>query len=491
MNDRSRREVLKLLSLSSLALVVPSCITSTEKPESSKEKNIEPEVIPELTVEDLENELDRLGVLILTPTDSDFESYYEHFNLNIDKKPAYIAVPNNTEGVQIAVQFAKAKGLKLSVKSGGHSFEGFSLIEGGLMVSLVLMNELKWGENHELIAQPAVLLKHLYDFILPKNRLLPAGSCGTVGLAGLTLGGGYGFFSREYGLSCDQLIHVTLVDEAGSVHEIDESHELMWALRGGGNGNFGIVTELIYRTVEAPFSFTRYRLQAKLLDVIRAKSLMNTWFSGSKQLTNNSFSAFVLNGTTLTVLITYFGKTTDAIEAFLESLKPVMDKVSIGEATTLEDALPTYYGTQHPIYFKNASAGYYHGIEDIEDVLDQIIPEVMSSKLIYQINTLGGKIHSPQFEKQSVYPHRNMPYLSELQSYWKKESQKDQKVKSFDKIQDILQDHGIDKQYRNYPNIKFKHWEKAYYGTSYEKLSQLKAKYDPHLQFDYEQGVKP
>src|SRR5690606_14140152 len=100
--------------------------------------------------------------------------------------------------------------------------------------------------------QPACLLQEIYASFLPKNRIIPAGSCGTVGIAGLALGGGYGFFSRKYGLTCDHLTRIKLVDGNGKIQDSDGNPKLLWACRGGGNGNFGVVTEMEFKTHPAP-----------------------------------------------------------------------------------------------------------------------------------------------------------------------------------------------------------------------------------------------
>jgi hypothetical protein len=144
----------------------------------------------------------------------------------------------------------------------------------------------------------------------------------------------------------------------------------------------------------------------------------------------------------------------------------------------------------YPIYFKNSSAGYYNNYEDIANCIDDIIDVVAKAKLIYQINTLGGNINNKDFEKNSCYPHRQTPYLCELQSYWKKDHQKDNKIKAFENIHQILKSNNINKQYRNYPNIDFKDWKTEYYGEHYVRLQSIKRKYDPNDVFSFAQSIK-
>jgi len=494
--QKSRRETLKLLTIAGFGLMLPSCLSGNDEVET-----IIPELIPEPVIDQdsllLEQTLDRLeiefeteNVLFLTKDHADFEKNRNGFNLNHQKYPQIIALCQNTDGVREAIKYANRNELKIAVKSGGHSFEGYSSNNDGLVINLTLMNQMEWLDDDVLKSDPAVLLTDLYDFILPKERIIPVGSCGTVGLAGLTLGGGYGFFSRQYGLACDSLIEATLVDGNGEIHTAKEGDELMWALRGGGNGNFGVVTEMKFKTCPAAKSFIRYRLQAYKLDHERAKCIMQTWFDHSALLPNECFSAHVLNGSTITILITNYGEDNEVIDTMVSVLSEMMDKTSIGKRKTLEDTLSTYFGTMYPIYFKNSSAGYYENYQSIEGCIDDILDVVLNNKIIYQINTLGGAIANRENKQNSCYPHRDMPYLCELQSYWKKDSQKESRATAFNKVQSILNNHGIDKQYRNYPNIDFPNWDRAYFGKNYTKLQSLKQKYDPNDFINHDQSVK-
>jgi hypothetical protein len=493
---KSRRETLKLLTLAGFGLMLPSCLSS-----SNEVDTIIPALIPEpiidqdsllleQTLDKLEKELETENVLFLTQDHPDYERNRNGFNLNHQKHPKIIALCKNTSGVREAMKYANRMNLKVAIKSGGHSFEGYSSNNDGLVINLTLMNQMKWVDNTILKSGPAVLLTDLYDFILPENRIIPVGSCGTVGLSGLTLGGGYGFFSRQHGLACDNLIEATLVDGNGEVHIAVEGDELMWALRGGGNGNFGVITELKYRTHQAPESFIRYRLQAYNLDKERAKCIMQTWFDHSAVLPNECFSAHVLNGSTITILITNYGEDNEVVDTMVSVLSEIMDKTSIGNRKALEDTLSTYFGTMHSIYFKNSSAGYYDNYSTIEGCIDDILDVVLNNKVIFQINTLGGEISNQEHQSNSCYPHRNSPYLCELQSYWKKDSQKESRLTAFNKVQEILNNHGINKQYRNYPNVDFPNWEQAYFGKYYRRLQKIKAKYDINNVIQHEQSIK-
>ena len=195
---------------------------------------------------------------------------------------------------------------------------------------------------------------------------------------------------------------------------------------------------------------------------------------------------------TLTILLTHYEDRTEGIDKMIKALENVCDKTSKGEPRNLEKSLKTYYGIQHPIYFKNASAGYYKDFEHIEGCIDEVLEKVISSRgLIYQVNTLGGNIAQDDFKEGSCYPHRDWPYLSELQSYWEEGQDSSKLLRAFKEVQNIFYDHGIRTQYRNYPDIDFKDWETAYYGkTNYARLQQIKHLYDPEDRIQHPQSIK-
>lgn len=444
------------------------------------------------TAQLIEELLQSADVVFVYPEDENYESTNTYFNKRITRKPAVIALCKSTKGVSDAIKLARLQKLKLAVKSGGHSFEGYSNIEGGMVINLSSMKEFTWEGDGTLTAEAGVVLKELYEEILPKGKILPAGSCATVGLPGLTLGGGYGFFSRKLGLTCDNLLSATLVDVNGDVHEVDSSHELMWALRGGGNGNFGVVTKLNYQTHEAPKTFSRSRLKAYKLDAERAVSLLEGWFEATKSLGESCFSAFVLNNRTLTVLITNYDNEDQSAVNMHAQLLPSYDKESVLLEQPLAKALETYYGIQKPIYFRNSSAGLYNSFEDVRPCIKEMVQLVIDSPgMIYQVNTLGGQIGNEVYTTKSCYPHRSMGYLSELQTYWQKKKEHEGLKEAFASFLKILENNNLTAQYRNYPSAMFKEPLISYYGEeNYRKLQRLKYKYDPDELLGYAQGVK-
>lgn len=485
----SKREFLRLMGLGIAFMPFISCFDdgpSTDKPKTpakapkQKAGAVAPEQIA-VTEED---------VLLLSRNDAAYAAFNTVFNKRIQHLPKYIAVCKTEKGVQFAIQKAAAEHLKVAVKSGGHSFEGFSSNDGGMVINLSLMKKISRVGEDEVEIQPGCLLQDIQAYLFPMKKLLPSGSCGTVGIAGLALGGGYGFFSRKFGLTCDSLLQLRLVDAAGTIHDTKDEEQLLWACKGGGNGNFGVVTFFRFRVYDMPPTFDSYVLRFRNMTAERFGSTLSAWFDVSKTLPQEAFGAYVLNGKTLTVLITTYKTYT----GFADTIAPIADLADSKSVTldaNLPQAMKRYYGRKGPIFFKNASCGLYKDKEDILKLKDELFTQVAGTAgIVFQVNTLGGKIHDADLASASCYPHRHLPFLGELQAYWERENQQTKLITTFETIQTLFRDSGIKAHYRNYPDINFKDWETMYYGDNYARLQDIKRQYDPEDLFHYPQSIR-
>ncbi len=175
-----------------------------------------------------------------------FNSFYNSSN------PAAIVAVSSQADVQKAVAFAKANNLKVAPRGGGHSYVGASSAGGTMVIDL---RGLPGGANFDggsgnVTVTPATTLQAVQQALAGAGRALPSGSCPTVGIAGLALGGGMGADSRHAGLTCDALQAATVVLPSGDVvtTSANDNPDLFWALRGGGGGNFGVTTSMTFAT---------------------------------------------------------------------------------------------------------------------------------------------------------------------------------------------------------------------------------------------------
>ena len=183
------------------------------------------------------------------PGDATYEADRLVWNGSIDRSPALIAGCTGVADVIAAVRWARGTDLPVAVRSGGHSFPGLSVCDGGLVIDLGRMRGIRVDPAAGTVrAQAGVILGELDRETQAFGMAVPAGIVTTTGMAGLTLGGGIGWLMRKYGLTIDQLLSVDLVTADGELVKAsaDENPELFWGVRGAG-GNFGIVTDFEFR----------------------------------------------------------------------------------------------------------------------------------------------------------------------------------------------------------------------------------------------------
>jgi FAD/FMN-containing dehydrogenase len=191
----------------------------------------------------------QLSGRVFLPSDAGYDDAREIFNVMHDKRPAVVARCASSDDVVASVDVARRNGLLVAVRSGGHSVAGSSTCEDGMVIDLAGLRRVEVDPEARTALAGGGVLWGDFDAATQAHGLhTPGGRVTTTGVGGFTTGGGYGWTSSKFGLTCDNLISAEVVLADGSVVRAseDENAELFWGLRGGG-GNFGIVTEFEFR----------------------------------------------------------------------------------------------------------------------------------------------------------------------------------------------------------------------------------------------------
>jgi FAD/FMN-containing dehydrogenase len=186
---------------------------------------------------------------LVDPGDAGYDEARRVWNAMIDKRPALVARCTSVEDVAAAVTFGREQGLPVAVRGGGHSAAGKGTCDDGIVIDLSPMNDVAVDAATQTARAQGGVTWGVFDAATQRAGLAtPGGVVSTTGIAGLTLGGGFGWLTRRFGLSCDNLLSAELVTADGRrlVCSHDSNAELFWALRGGG-GNFGVVTTFEYQ----------------------------------------------------------------------------------------------------------------------------------------------------------------------------------------------------------------------------------------------------
>jgi len=198
---------------------------------------------------------------VALPGSAAYEGARPPFVAGFDElRPRAVVLCAAAEDVAQALAFARRRGLEVAVRSGGHCFAGFSCTRG-LVIDVTPLRSMA-ADGGVAIVGTGARLGELYERLLEHGLTVPAGTCPSVGIGGLALGGGHGILGRAYGLTLDHLLKAQVVLADGVVADCDEHHhgDLFWALRGAGSGNFGVVTSLTFRPRPAPASMANFHL---------------------------------------------------------------------------------------------------------------------------------------------------------------------------------------------------------------------------------------
>jgi FAD/FMN-containing dehydrogenase len=211
---------------------------------------------------------------VLAPIDPGYDEIRPAFNAMHHGRPGVVVGCGGTADVVEAVNFARERGLPVAVRGGGHSIAGLSTIDGGMLIDLGEMNGVQVDVERRLVhVQGGAVLGDVDRETQAFGLVAPSGVVSETGVAGLTLGGGYGWLRRKYGLACDGLVEAQVVCADGEVRTASAvlNPDLFWAIRGGG-GNFGIVTSFTFRLRElgpqVAFAAVMYPIE-EIADVLR------------------------------------------------------------------------------------------------------------------------------------------------------------------------------------------------------------------------------
>jgi FAD/FMN-containing dehydrogenase len=437
-----------------------------------------------------------LGGSVLRPGDAGYDDARTIFNAMIDRHPALIAQCTTTGDVVKAVNFGREHGLLVSVRGGGHNVAGNAVCEGGLMIDLTPMKGIRVDAAAQTVRAQAGLTWRDFDRETQAFGLASTGGAiSSTGIAGLTLGGGFGWLGRSYGMACDNLISADVVLADGSVvtASADEHADLFWGIRGGG-GNFGIVTSFEFRLHEVGpmlgglllFPFDRAK------DVLRALRDFN-------QTTPDALSVF---GGLLTspegdrlaaCIVCYNGPVAEGdrlIQPLRERTSPLVDLVGPIRyeqmQTLLDEALP--FGLQN--YWKSE---FLNGLPDeaIDILVDQFAqaPSPLTQIILEQFGGAYRRVAADE----NAFSHRDWDYNFVIVSRWTDPAEAERNIQWARGLWNAIQPYAAGVVYVNYleGGEEGAARIRSAYAQNYDRMVALKSKYDPTNFFRMNQNIQP
>ena len=401
---------------------------------------------------------------IVQPGDPTYDSSRRISNARFDYRPRYIYYCENADNVQRALRDAGREKLGVRVRSGGHQHEGMCSADGVLIVDLSEIHQINFSADLETAWIGAgAKLGDIYTQMFAKNRLLPGGGCGDVRVGGLVQGGGWGPYCRALGLTCDRLLGFRMVMANGEKIEVtdaksDPRSDLLWAVRGAGGGNFGVITEFHFRLakVSAPiWQFTLVWKHPNMMEPVVEEWRRN--FPNDQDLRLTSFCRLSgLGGVDQAVVVAgFFLDDQVPLKALLQRLLPTSYSRAITSFSPVKSDEPAARGMvfQHPEYqpgpppaalsaesaaaetppAETCDGGWFpHKVSscfprsDFSSLATQTIREFLlaahpepEARRYLSLHGMGGAINNdPARNKESCFAFRDKPFMLQYQTWW-------------------------------------------------------------------------
>ena len=450
----------------------------------------------------------RLGTAVqgtlLTRDTPGYDEARTIWNAMIDRHPALIVRCRTTDDVLHTVLFARELDLLVSVRGGGHNIAGSALVDDGLVIDLSTMRGVHVDSIQRTArAEPGLTLGGFDRHTQEYGLATPLGINSTTGIAGLTLGGGYGWLSRAHGLTIDNLRAVQVVTADGDLLNASEreNSDLFWALRGGG-GNFGVVTRFDYTlhpvgpTVQAGLIVHPFDDAATLLrryrDVMaEAPERLSAWVV-LRKAPPLPFLPEAVHGREVLVIATCFsGPNTEAEEALrpLRAIgQPIADVIAPTPYVAFQSTFDPLLTPGARNYWKTHNFSTLHD-ELIDQVVEQVrqLPGPMCELFLAN---LGGVV-SRRSDDATAYSGRDAQFVMNVHGRWESPDEDERVVGWARAVHQATAPFASGGAYVNFLTADEQERVRAAYGTNYERLAAIKAKYDGDNFFRTNQNIVP
>jgi FAD/FMN-containing dehydrogenase len=435
--------------------------------------------------------------------DADHGAARISYNRLFEHDPTVIVFARETQDVVNALAWARQNDVELRVRSGGHSLEGWSSVDDGIVIDVSEMKSatIDVASNTATVGAGLNQLEAV-TALGEAGFAAPTGTEGTVGLVGATLGGGFGLLTRNFGMASDNLLAVEVVvasNDGGAqaiIADEQDNADLLWALRGAGNGNFGIVTSLTYKI--HPLTQTIY-VTATWPGLDDLPAVFDAWQRSAPYVDNRLTSQLEITRAE-TKLVGLLASGSEAEAAQL--LAPILSVGNPDVSTSSGSWTDTYAGFQ--ISPADEAANWKFVSQFMSDpfpaeaisLIGSLMSKAPTPDCNYFTNAFGGAVRDTEPAGGSAFIHRNALYYAEPGAGWGIRggisASADPLTPACEawiaEFAEALAPY-VNGAYVNVPNAGMADWETAYWGAGVDRLRTIKAKYDPDNVFRFEQGI--
>jgi hypothetical protein len=430
--------------------------------------------------------------------DPGYEKARRNWDPHTDRFPKVFVFAQKTQDVANAIKWARENKVPIRPRSGRHSLEvNLSQVNGGIVIDVSEMRKITLNKkNGTVIVETGNTVGRIAHTLARLGYLAPFGDSPTVGIGGITLGGGIGPLQRTVGLVSDNLIGLEMVDAKGDVITANKNSntDLLWASRGGGGGNFGVYTRYKFKVRRAPATATVFRVTWPWEQFEKVFKAWQLWAPSVNTKLGSELSIGPKKGGNVSMLGLFLGSKAEATRL----LKPV---TGVGTPTTkLIRSLPytqvvSFLLAPDPVLTQRFSNQFSSGfakspfpdkaIKSVREFLEQVDGDPAG---FFFLNW-GGAV-SRKSPKSTAFYWRKAKFYVEWNSSWTKKSEAAKNIAIVRTTRRKLQPYIVG-SYINVPDQGIKNSGPVYYGSNYPRLRRVKAKYDPGNVFNNPQSIPP
>lgn len=437
---------------------------------------------------------------VIAPDDPRYEEARTPFYGGMDKHPAAIVRAADAGDVSRLVSLAREHGFELAVRSGGHSNAGHSTSEGGIVLDLSAMKKLEIDHENLTAWVEAGMTAGEYTAAVGEHGLVTGfGDTGSVGLGGITLGGGVGYLVRKYGLTIDHLLAAEVVTADGQLLHVDEnSHaDLFWAIRGGG-GNFGVAIRFKFKLHKLDKGYGGMLVLPATADAIAS-------FLAEADLAPDELSTILnimtappmpflpeeVHGKMILMAMMFYAGDPEAGERVMSKFRAIATPHAdmLRPLTYPEMFPPEDSGGYHPV-----AAGRTMFLDHVDTSVAQFILDTLSKSTammaVTQLRALGGAMGRVPADA-TAFAHRESKIMTNLAALYNNPEEKDHHETWITKYEKKLRQSDKGAYVNFLGEVDQKQVRAAYPGDSWKRLGQIKKKYDPTNLFRLNQNIPP
>ena len=465
-------------------------------------------------LERLRAAVDEQSAVILRPGQEQFARYQRYASCNslVAASPKARVLCKTPHGVAATIRWARENNVPFSIRGGGHSFETLSQSDS-VVIDMRLMTDIRFEpEMRRVSVGGGALLGEIYAALAEKQQTLPAGSCPQVGIAGHALGGGYGLLARPFGLACDSLLSLEVVDAQGQTltASADENADLFWACRGGGGGSFGVVTRLDFQT-RALSKALRFALDwdggRRGIPARQAVEVMAAWQAWAPSAPDEITSIIRLQGAPEGGLVVRcIGLSTKLDAAWLAAqLSPLLRTRPARRSTPPAEGYAAlarrFAGPPHrltgalddreffkPLFIK-AKSDYVTGPMS-ERGIEALMQGLEQARMVSAICDAYGGAVARLAPDATAFAHRGAARYGILYyAEWSNNAVTAARLRDLRALHAAMRPYVSGAAYVNYADTDLTDWPAAYWGRNLERLKRIKSRYDPDNVFRHAQSV--